>query len=111
MKRRRARGNRRGDVRGEARSTDERAAEEPAEGETESVGGPVGPKRAAATAAFVAAETNWRSQEVKHANPSPPSLSPRRAISLPYFERRKDSREERERRRTWRTLAEAYPWE
>lgn len=79
MKRRRARGNRRRDVRGEVRSTDERAAEEPAEGETESVGGPVGPKRAATTAAaFVAAETNWRSQEAKHANPSPPSLSPRR---------------------------------
>jgi len=90
-------------VRGEVRSTDERAAEEPAEGETESVGGPVGSKRAAATAAFVAAKTNWRSQQAKHANPSPPSLSPRRRYLCPILndEKKRERESEREPGEPW----------
>jgi len=52
-----------------------------------------------ATVAFVAAETNWRSQEAKHANPlaRSPSPLPRRYVSVAYFERRALSREREER--------------
>jgi len=106
VERRRARGNRREDVRGEVWSTDERAAEKPAEGETESVGGPVGPKRAATTAAFVVVETNWRSQEAKHANPLLPSLSLHQQYPCPISNDRKTSCEEKEKEREF---GEMYP--